>query len=172
MSWRWMPSPISSPMPDHMENKVDDATMSDLAQAMFQRALSDDRQVFGSFFLSRLLGFDVSYDGQRCTVAFQAVPPLFNPQGTLHGGILATAMDVSMGHLLHHVDAAGTTLEMKVQYLAPAQRGRVCCEASFLRRRRSVSFLQSHARTEDGQLIAHATATWKRLRPKHETSIF
>ncbi|MDR3522644.1 MAG: PaaI family thioesterase [Acetobacteraceae bacterium] len=149
---------------------MDDATMSDLAQAMFQRALGDDRHVFGSFFLSRLLGFDVSYDGESCTVAFQAIPPLFNPQGTLHGGILATAMDVSMGHLLHHVDAAGTTLEMKLQYLAPVQRGRVCCQASFLRRGRSLSFLQSHARNEDGQLIAHATATWKRLRQAGATS--
>src|ERR1700675_1198422 len=103
------------------------------AQAMIERALAEPRQEFGSFFLSRLLGFEVSFEDERCIVAFEATRALFNPQGTLHGGILATAMDVSMGHLLHHVAGAGTTLEMKIQYLAPVTGGIVRCEGSFLR---------------------------------------
>ena len=61
-------------------------------RAMLERALSEDRQTFGSFFLSRLLGFQVTYEGAKCIVAFEAIEPMFNPQGTLHGGILATAM--------------------------------------------------------------------------------
>ena len=65
-----------------------------LAQEMIERALADPRQQFGSFFLSRLLGFQVSFEGERCIVEFEATRILFNPQGTLHGGILATAMDV------------------------------------------------------------------------------
>ncbi len=131
--------------------------------AMLARALGDSRQEFGSFFLSRLLGFEVSYGPETCQVAFEASPPLFNPQGSLHGGVLATALDISMGHLRHHVVGAGATLEMKVQYLAPVTTGRVICEASFLRRGRGVSFLQSRATREDGELAAHATATWKLL---------
>jgi hypothetical protein len=79
---------------------VDRAT----AQAMIERALGESRQEFGSFFLSRLLGFEVSFKDKRCIVEFEATRALFNPQGTLHGGILATAMDVSMGHLLQHDD--------------------------------------------------------------------
>ncbi|GJE61516.1 hypothetical protein MPOCJGCO_3638 [Methylobacterium trifolii] len=132
--------------------------------AMLARATAEDRQVFGSFFLSRLLGFSVAYEAERCIVSFEAAPPLFNPQGTLHGGVLATALDVSMGHLLQHLDGAGTTLEMKIQFLAPVISGSTRCEASFLRRGRSVSFLQSQAFRSDGQLAAHATATWKLLR--------
>src|SRR5438067_2512149 len=83
------------------------------------RARCEDRQEFGSFFFSRLLGIEVSYGNESCIVTFEALETMFNPQGTLHGGILATAIDISMGHLLHHVAGAGTTLEMKVQYLAP-----------------------------------------------------
>ena len=79
-----------------------------------------------------------SYVGENKTFAAQFLAGEleieFNPQGTLHGGILATAMDISMGHLLHHVDRAGATLEMKVQYLAPITAGLVRCEATFLRR--------------------------------------
>jgi uncharacterized protein (TIGR00369 family) len=143
-----------------------DSTVAEraLAQEMIERALVDSRQQFGSFFLSRLLGFAVSFEGERCIVEFEATRLLFNPQGTLHGGILATAMDVSMGHLLQHLDGAGATLTMTVQFLAPAKAGLVRCEASFLRRGRSISSLKSEA-FQDNVIVAHATATWK-LRAK------
>ena len=77
--------------------------------------------------------------------------------------MMAFSMDVSMGHLLNHVDGPGTTIEMKAQYLAPIKSGLVRCEASFLRRGRSISFIQSAAFGSDNEPIAHATATWKRL---------
>ncbi|MGE0853905.1 MAG: PaaI family thioesterase [Gammaproteobacteria bacterium] len=131
---------------------------------MLERATSDGRQEFNSFFLSRLLGFEVSYPDNRCVVEFEAIPPLFNPQGTLHGGVLATAMDISMGHLLHHSASTGATLEMKIQYIALIKEGLVTCRASFLRQGRSISYLQSHAFRSNGELVAHATATWKLLR--------
>ncbi len=137
-----------------------------LGREMLARALASERQEFGSFFLSRLLGFAVEYGPETCAVSFDALPPLFNPQGSLHGGVMATAMDISMGHLLHWVAGAGTTLEMQVQYLAPVTGGRVRCEASFLKRGGGVSFLQSHARRQDGELAAHATAVWKLLKPR------
>lgn len=133
-----------------------------MARAMMERATASEDQAFGSFFLLRLLGMSVRYDADTCTVSFEAVPPLFNPQGTLHGGVLATAMDISMGHLLHRAGGAGATLEMKVQYFAPVTAGRVDCVARFLRQGRSISFLQSTAVREDGTDVAHATATWKR----------
>jgi uncharacterized protein (TIGR00369 family) len=141
---------------------MNDATTVDRAsaQAMIERALAESRQEFGSFFLSRLLGFNVSFEDERCIVEFEATRALFNPQGTLHGGILATAMDVSMGHLLQHIDGSGATLTMTVQFLAPAMAGPVRCEASFLRRGRSISSLKSEAFQGD-TLVAHATATWK-----------
>jgi uncharacterized protein (TIGR00369 family) len=130
---------------------------------MLERATSENRQEFNSFFLSRLLGFEVTYPGNECVVEFEASPTLFNPQGTLHGGVLATAMDISMGHLLRHRASAGTTLEMKIQYVAPIKAGGVRCRASFLRQGRSISYLQSQAFRDDGELAAHATATWKLL---------
>ncbi len=147
-----------------------------LGRDMLARATAEEAQVFGSFFLSRLLGFEIGYETSTrephrgssepenaiiCVVSFEAVPPLFNPQGTLHGGILATAMDISMGHLLHRVDAAGATLEMKVQYLAPITTGIVRCEGTFLRKGKSICAMQSSAFRADGELAAHATATWK-----------
>ena len=67
---------------------------------MLSEADSSDKQEFGSFYLSRFLGFKTTYKDDLCIVTFEAKSPMFNPQGTLHGGVIATALDVSMGHLL------------------------------------------------------------------------
>lgn len=112
--------------------------MKDQAEAMLARGLGDGRQEFGSFFLSRLFGMEVSYGAETCTVALKAEPPMFNPQGSLHGGVLATALDISMGHLLKHCFGPGATLEMKIQYLGSVRGGRVSCEASFLKKGRKL----------------------------------
>ncbi|WP_198964509.1 PaaI family thioesterase [Bradyrhizobium sp. C9] len=137
--------------------------MRDIAEQMMLRAVEDERQEFGSFFLSRFFGLEIAYQGEACIVSFDVERPMFNPQGTLHGGVLATALDISMGHLVNHVAGPGTTLEMKVQYLAAAREGRVTCHAAFLKRGRKTFFLQSQASNASGEPIAHATSTWQLL---------
>jgi uncharacterized protein (TIGR00369 family) len=133
------------------------------ANDILARALGDGKHEFGSFFLSRFFGMVVSYEGEYCSVAFNVDPFFYNPQGSLHGGVLATALDISMGHLLKQHFGAGATLEMKVQYFAPAREGTIICQASFLKKGRKIFFLQSWARDSAGDTLAHATSTWKRL---------
>ena len=123
-------------------------------------AESSDKQEFGSFYLSRYLGFEISYKKDICIVKFIVKPPMYNPQGTLHGGIIATAMDVSMGHLLHHTTGAGATLEMNIKYLLPIKEETVICEGSYLKQGKTIGFLQSKLYREDGELAAYASATW------------
>jgi uncharacterized protein (TIGR00369 family) len=135
--------------------------MDEQAKSMLERAIGDGRHEFGSFFLSRLFGMEVAYDDDGCTVSFGITRQLFNPQGSLHGGVLATALDISMGHLLKHRFGAGATLEMKLQYFAPVRTGIVRSRASFLKKGRKIFFLQSSASDQGGETIAHATSTWK-----------
>jgi len=131
------------------------------ARRAFEDALASYRQDFGTFFLARLLGLEISYPGDTCVVTVRPAEFLFNPQGTLHGGVIATVMDISMGHLLHHASGGpGATLEMKVQYLRPAGTGTLTCTGRFLRNGRRVSQLASELRDGDGELVAFATAPW------------
>lgn len=133
-----------------------------IGRAMLARALQSSEQRFGSFFLSRLLGFEVEHRDDICIVSFRADPSLGNPQGSLHGGIIATAMDISMGHLLErHSGRSGATLEMTIRYLAPVPWGPVRAEGRFLRKGRSISFIESRLFTGDGELAAIGSATWK-----------
>ena len=133
------------------------------AQAAFERAAAGAQETFGDFFLARLMGLEITYPGEACQVAFDVADFMLNPQGTLHGGMLATALDIAMGHLINHHAGPGTTLEMKIQYLAPVRTGRVVCRGEALRRG-GTWFLRAEAREAEGTLIAFATSTWKILR--------
>ena len=55
---------------------------------------------------------------------------------------------------------AGATLEMNVKYLLPINGGQVRCEGSFIKKGKTIVFLQSHLYREDQRLAAYASATW------------
>jgi len=76
--------------------------------------------------------------------------------------MLATIMDISMGHLIKEITGkAGITLEMKNQFLRPLTNGPASCEGKYIRQGRSVSFLESRVWDSNQKLIAHGTSTWK-----------
>ena len=139
---------------------INSQNIKKLGNKMLKNANSSDEQIFGSFYLSRLFGFSINYNDQKCIVTFKANEAMFNPQRSLHGGVIATAMDVSMGHLLHYNIGTGATLEMNVKYLLPIKEETVVCEGSFLKQGKTIGFLQSHLYREDGKLAAYASATW------------
>ena len=134
----------------------------DIARERIETALRDYKQEFGSFFIAKMLGLGISYSEESCNIQIPVDDFLFNPQGTYHGGMLATVMDISMGHLIKQVTGkAGITLEMKNQFLRPLIEGPGFCEGRFIRRGRSVSFLESRVWDVNEKLVAHGTSTWK-----------
>ena len=134
------------------------------ARSAFELAIDTQKPLFEEFFLARLLGLRFEYVDEQCIISFEVKDFMFNPQGSLHGGIIATVLDISMGHLLNHLQGPGTTLEMKTQYVKAARQGTVKCYGEFIRQGRNISFLKSTMTDEDGATIAFATATWAKLR--------
>lgn len=141
----------------------------DAARAHFETALRDHEQAFELFFFARFLNLSFEYlpldspDAEKdvCRVSFPVTDMVKNPQGSLHGGAIASAMDISMGHLVNKVAGPGATIEMKIQFMRPVTEGVVTCEGRFIRRGRSLSFMESRLTGPDGKLSALATATWK-----------
>jgi uncharacterized protein (TIGR00369 family) len=123
------------------------------ATLAFNKAIESEIPAFETFFLARFLDLKFAYSEDKCEVTFELKDFMFNPQGSLHGGIIATAMDISMGHLLNHVQGPGTTLEMKTQYVKAARLGKVTCTGEF----------KSTMVDDQAQVIAFATATWMQL---------
>ena len=152
-------------MSDNAPTRVDEKT----ARAHLDTILSDHEQAFEMFFLARFLNLSFEYlpleataaEKDVCRVTFPMSDMLKNPQGSLHGGAMATAMDISMGHLVNKVAGPGATIEMKVQFMRPVSEGIVTCEGRFTRRGRSLAFMESRLFDANGKLSALATATWK-----------
>jgi acyl-CoA thioesterase len=135
----------------------------DAARAAFEIALKTHSPGFGTFFLARLLGLDISYGEDTCSVKMPVQDFMYNPQGSLHGGIIGTVLDISMGHLLVHAIGVGMTLEMRTQFLRPARTGTVLATSRFLKKGKSINFLESRMVDADGKDMAVATSTWQLL---------
>ena len=132
------------------------------AKKTFQKAIDEHNQSFETFFLSKLLGLTFDYkDDETLEILFDVNEMFSNPQGTFHGGIIATVLDISMGHLLKKTLGAGSTIEMKIQYLRPVIKGQMVCRSRFVKKGRSINFLEGHLYDSEEKLCAHATATWK-----------
>ena len=121
-------------------------------------------QEFGDFFLSRFLGLEISYndDEHSCTVVLPYASHLCNPQGSIHGGIIATAVDISMGHLCHRILSTAMTIEMQMRFFRPLT-GTATCTGHLLRAGRRIIHLESRVTDEQGQLVALGTGSWHRL---------
>ncbi|MFK7893773.1 MAG: PaaI family thioesterase [Granulosicoccus sp.] len=152
-------------MSDEAPVRVDETA----ARAHLDAILSDHEQAFERFFLARFMNLSFEYlprekpDAEKecCRVSFPMSDMLRNPQGSLHGGAMATVMDISMGHLVNKVAGPGATIEMKVQFMRPVTEGIVTCEGRFTRKGRSLAFMESRLTDANGKLAALATATWK-----------
>lgn len=141
----------------------------DLVRNRVEEALATSRPVFNEFFLARLLDLTITYDDEReeTRVELPFADFLRNPQGSLHGGVIATAMDISMGHLLNRYLTAGVTIEMQMRFFRPVH-GPSYCEGRLLRRGRRIVHLESRLYDEQERLAAFATGTWHRLDPDPE----
>ncbi len=145
--------------------RIDEAA----ARAHFEKALDGHAQAFETFFFARFLGLSFDYlphdapddEKDTCRLTFDVTDLVKNPQGSLHGGAMASVMDISMGHLVKKVSGPGATIEMKVQFMRPVTEGTVICEGRFTKRGRSLSFMESRLTGPEGKLAALATATWK-----------
>ncbi|HEX5600802.1 MAG TPA: hotdog domain-containing protein [Hyphomicrobiaceae bacterium] len=131
------------------------------ARRAFETALKTQQPAFEKLFLARFFGLEFTYTDDACRVEFPVSDFMFNSQGTVHGGVTAFVLDSAMGHLLKHAVGPGTTLEMKVQYLAPVRPPRATCEAKFLRKGQRIAFLEARLWDGEGTLAAVATSTWR-----------
>jgi uncharacterized protein (TIGR00369 family) len=133
------------------------------ARAAFEAALKTHVPGFETFFLSRLLDLGISYGEDTCLVTMDVKDFMYNPQGTLHGGLIGMVLDIAMGHLMNKTVGVGMTLEMKTQYLRSTKTGMVSAEARFLKKGRSINFLEARMRDNQGKDMAFATSTWQLL---------
>jgi len=117
--------------------------------------------------LGELLGIDVSRsDGERATATLTADERHLNSGGTVHGGALATLIDVAMGAAVFAGgpdDERPVTIEMKVNFLEAGEVGPV--RATAIVRRRGSRFTVLEAEVVQGdKVLAFATGSFATVR--------
>ncbi len=96
---------------------------------------------------------------------FQTGATQANGRGVVHGGILATYMDHSIGRVARNAanDGPVATIQLDLHYLLAVRPGQfVEARAHVVRRTRSVIFLHGTLSTEGKEVVA-ASGIWKVL---------
>jgi uncharacterized protein (TIGR00369 family) len=114
--------------------------------------------------IARLLGFTVvEVQEGRAVFAMEPAEWMYNPIGSVHGGIAATLLDSCMGCAVHTTLAAGvgyTTTDLQVRYIRAmgGATGRVLAEGKVIHRGRRTATAEGRLFVEsDETLIAHGS---------------
>lgn len=111
-------------------------------------------------------GFGISVDEAavgEVKLGWEARPDHRNLQGLVHGGILATLVDVAMGLAVRTVvgpTRRHVTIDLHVRYLRPAQPGRLEALGSVVRVGTHVGFAEGSVMDAAGRLLIRASGTY------------
>ncbi|GAA4717045.1 PaaI family thioesterase [Brevibacillus fulvus] len=122
------------------------------------------------FYLSAFLGIQGSFrDEQTYQIEMPVTSFIHNPVGIVHGGILATLLDTTMGMMINKklpADQFAVTTELKINYLLPGKGEKLRSEASILHRGKTLIVTQGNIYDEQDRLLAHGTATFMVLQKR------
>jgi len=99
---------------------------------------------------------------KSCILAFDTDERLENPNGTLHGGVIATMMDNAMGCVANYYgeQRLTQTVSFQVSYLRPGIIGnRLMVKVQLTKRGRTMQYLNAEAWMEGSEEKKIATAT-------------
>ncbi|MCB5203771.1 PaaI family thioesterase [Neorhizobium sp. T786] len=110
------------------------------------------------------LGVTIVHQGEdQVQTSLPSQPVLQNRKGDIHGGVIATLLDTTLGMAARgemDQQAASSTLSLTVNFLSPA-RGELLCSARCVRKGRSIRFVEGQITDKDGEVVATAVATFK-----------
>ena len=104
----------------------------------------------------------------RTLLRFTHKPELGNRKGDVHGGVLATLVDLAMSQAIRSLrpELAGmSTINMTVTYLEPAT-GDLIARGRAVKVGGSIGIGEATCETADGRVIAQATGAFRMIRHK------
>ncbi len=107
----------------------------------------------------------ISAENGHAVLALDLTTRHLNSWDVAHGGVLMTLLDVAMavaGRTLDPAAGGGVTVEMKTNFLQPANAGtRLLASGHVYHRSSSMAFCDGEVRDTQGRLIAKAMGTFK-----------
>ena len=105
----------------------------------------------------------------RAVVSLRAEERHLNPNGTVHGGVVYTLVDVSMAEALKTMvegDERPVTIEIKINYLEPGKPGTLTSTAQVRKGGKRLVIVEAEVAQEDegdSEIVALATGTYTRV---------
>ena len=85
------------------------------------------------------------------------------PFGNVHGGVFASIIDAaafwSVFLEVQDTSAGVTTVDLKLNYLAPAAEGKLIAKGRRIKIGRTLAYAEAEVRNEQGKLLTHGTST-------------
>jgi uncharacterized protein (TIGR00369 family) len=127
----------------------------------FLRAIRDGELPPAPISSPMLMRLDEVDEG-RVTFSCEPDESLYNPIGSVHGGVMCTILDSALGCAAHSTLPAGigyTSIEIKVNYLRPVQIGvgRLTAIGTVTKRGKRVIFADGEVRDAEGNMVATAS---------------
>ena len=111
----------------------------------------------------QLLSMDIKeLSWGRSHLAIDLASKHHQPFGIVHGGVMASLIDAAGWWAAYSQLEPGlglTTVEMKLNYLAPAISGQALGQGQVLKMGRSLALAQAQVTDPKGNLLAHGTVT-------------
>jgi len=118
--------------------------------------------------VAQLLGFKmVELEKGMAVFEMEASERMYNPMGTLHGGILCDISDAAMGFAFATTledHESFTTVEIKLNFLKPVWKTKLRAVGKLIKRGNTIGLLECHVYDEKNSLVAHSTSTCMVLR--------
>lgn len=118
----------------------------------------------GGFPLGEFIGMSIERPGPgRAVARTTADPAHLNPHGFVHGAVVFTLIDTSMGAAVMGMLPAGqrcSTIECQVRFLRPVVDDDLVCETTVIKPGRRVFHLESKVSTPDGRIVATGTGSF------------
>jgi uncharacterized protein (TIGR00369 family) len=93
---------------------------------------------------------------------------LGNSKGDLHGGAIASMMDITLSQAVRSAYPSGinvSTISMTVNYLAPSQ-GNALSHAQVIRAGHSIAYAEGDVKNEAGDIVCRVSGSYRIIRPK------
>jgi uncharacterized protein (TIGR00369 family) len=121
--------------------------------------------------IAQLMGFELT-EIEEGRAVFECVPGehLYNPIGSVHGGVACTLLDSAMGCAVQSTLPAGAgyvSTDVQVRFIRTitSSTGRVRAEAKVVHTGRSTAVAEARLTSEDGKLLAFGTTACAIFRP-------
>ena len=96
-------------------------------------------------------------------------PAWHNPNGVLHGAVIYTMVDYSMGGTVQRglpENEYCATIEIKINYMGMVREGTLIAESRVVKQGRNVAFTESKVTDDKERVVATATGSWYIFRPR------